>query len=545
MEGRETQPELEVDSEFNTFFRSLESKPKSIRVFDRNGFYSVHGDDARSAAIDIYKTQAALKHSSGLPCLTITTGGIGRFLRQCLFQRSLKIEIWDHHRSTGWRITKEASPGNTQAIQALLSSEDIDSAVLLAIQLRRTPVGLTIGACFADIDRHLIGLIDFLETDSFSNFESLVIQLGVKECLLKEDLSLEPDIKKVKTVLDMCGVTYTVTRSNETPSKHIGTDFSRLLSDPAQCPDSTRNPSALAAAASLTSYLNLLADESNLGRFEYWKFDLSTFMRLDGSALKALSLLPSLNDGANKTMNLFGLLNQCRTAIGSRLLSQWLKQPLLDIDDIERRHTILAYFFDHNEIRDSLQVELKLVPDLARLSNRFRKGQAQLEDVVRAYQVTTRLPEILNAFGVEPEAEEDTECLQIAYLRSLEESRQSLEKFQDLVETTVDLQALDHHEYLIRPDFDDSLGSLRTKIEQTRASVNDEHDRVADDISLEKEKKLKLEQHTNFGFCLRLSRVEASAIRHKSEYKELREANHQICGNCTNSNRNCESRCRR
>jgi DNA mismatch repair protein MSH2 len=65
-------------------------------------------------------------------------------------------------------------------------------------------------------------------------------------------------------------------------------------------------------------------------------------MRLDASALRALNLMPSPQDGA-KSMSLFGLLNKCKTAQGSRLLGQWLKQPLLDIQHIRKMHIILIF----------------------------------------------------------------------------------------------------------------------------------------------------------------------------------------------------------
>lgn len=70
-------------------------------------------------------------------------------------------------------------------------------------------------------------------------------------------------------------------------------------------------------------------------------------MRLDASALTALNLMPGPQDGSQKTMSLYGLLNKCKTAQGSRLLMQWLKQPLLSIEEISRCLDTMYPVFQH------------------------------------------------------------------------------------------------------------------------------------------------------------------------------------------------------
>jgi DNA mismatch repair protein MSH2 len=72
--------------------------------------------------------------------------------------------------------------------------------------------------------------------------------------------------------------------------------------------------------------LELLRDETGFGHFKLRTFDLSQYMKLDASAVEALNLFPAASD-SDKNMSLYGLLNKCRTAAGSRLLMQWYTTP--------------------------------------------------------------------------------------------------------------------------------------------------------------------------------------------------------------------------
>ncbi|RMX71207.1 hypothetical protein D0869_15867 [Hortaea werneckii] len=263
-----------------------------------------------------------------------------------------------------------------------------------------------------------------------------------------------------------------------------------------------------------------MSDPTNFGQYQLYQHDLSQYMKLDSSALKALNLMPGPKDGS-KTMNLYGLLNHCKTPVGSRLLAQWLKQPLMNLEEIERRQQLVEAFVNDTELRQTLQEEhLRSIPDLYRLAKKFQRNKANLEDVVRAYQVAIRLPGFIGTFeGVMDEAYKD--ALDAEYTDKLRSYCDSFAKLQEMVETTVDLDALENHEFVIKSEFDDGLRIIRKKLDKLRYEMDKEHHRVADDLNQDTEKKLFLENQRVHGWCFRLTRNEASAIRNKKQYTEL------------------------
>ncbi|CAG8630942.1 10407_t:CDS:10, partial [Paraglomus occultum] len=267
----------------------------------------------------------------------------------------------------------------------------------------------------------------------------------------------------------------------------------------------------------------LLTDESNFGNYRLSLHDLSQYMKLDAAALRALNLFPGPQDGSNKSMSLYGLLNKCKTAQGSRLLSQWLKQPLVDLADIERRQNLVSIFVEDTELRQSLREDnLRNIPDLHRLAKRFQKGIASLQDVVRVYQVVIRLPGLINVLdSYEPIYESRKELVEEAYISKLKKHAESLEKLQEMVETTIDLEAIENHEFMIKADFDETLLAIRTKLDEIMREMSQEHQRVGDKLDMELDKKLHMEKQNVYGYCFRLTRNDASCLRGAKSFIEL------------------------
>ena len=219
--------------------------------------------------------------------------------------------------------------------------------------------------------------------------------MGVKECLLQMDSQgKDVELAKLRAIADNCGCAVAEKSAGDFGNKDIEHDLMRLLRDErsAGMIPQTDLKLAMGSAAALIKYLGVLADPSNYGQYQLYQHDLSQYMKLDASALKALNLMPGPRDGS-KNMSLYGLLNHCKTPIGSRLLAQWLKQPLMNVEEIEKRQQLVEAFVSDTELRQLMQDDhLRSIPDLYRLAKKFQRNKAGLEDVIRAYQVALRLP---------------------------------------------------------------------------------------------------------------------------------------------------------
>lgn len=536
-------PDLGLDnaaeSSFCQFFRNMSKpSPGTLRLFDRSDFFSAHGDDAILIANLVFKTHSALKYlgsggkDKGLPSITLSVAAAKNFLREALTTRQMRVEIYGNaggKRNNSWTITKQASPGNLQQMEDMIfvNADIVSSPIVMALKMTTKDGVKTMGAAFADATNRELCVAEYAENDLFSNTESLIIQLGVKECILpKDDKGADVDLKKLRDVIDRCGVCMFDNKRADFSAKNIEQDLRRLLKDESAGVTIAELDLkvAMGAASALISYLALLTDEHNFGQYTIRTHDLSQYLRLDNSALRALNLFPEPGQtGSSKNTSLFGLLNRCRTGQGQRLLGQWLKQPLVNVHAIKERQDLVELFVGDNSARQIVQNDyLKMMPDMHRISKRFQKGIATLEDVVRVYQAVLRLAGLIQTLSdMEIPGDEHQDLLNRTYLDPLKAHDASLVNFTELVEATLDLNELAHHNFVIKPDFDDNLKQIKEALDDTRDKLDEQHRLAGKELRMDTEKKLHLENHHIYGYCLRVTRTDASLVRNKKGYSDI------------------------
>ena len=117
-------------------------------------------------------------------------------------------------------------------------------------------------------------------------------------------------------------------------------------------------------------------------------------VRMDAATRRNLEI--DTNLGGSDSNTLFSVINQCATAMGSRLLRRWLNQPLCDKAAIEARHDTLACF---NELylTDTCRAYLKSVGDMERILGRVALRSARPRDLTRLQQSLHILPDLQQA----------------------------------------------------------------------------------------------------------------------------------------------------
>lgn len=95
-----------------------------------------------------------------------------------------------------------------------------------------------------------------------------------------------------------------------------------------------------------------------------------------------------------RNYSLIWLLDKTKTAMGSRLLKNYIENPLINKYEIERRYKIVETLMDEFILKDDLIKDLYEVYDLERLSGRIAFGNANARDLLQLKRSLKVLPNI-------------------------------------------------------------------------------------------------------------------------------------------------------
>ena len=75
-----------------------------------------------------------------------------------------------------------------------------------------------------------------------------------------------------------------------------------------------------------------------------------------------------------------------------------------------------------------------------------------------------------------------------------------------MVQQTLDLDELENHNFVIKPDYDSRLQELADKLAEVRDGLDEQHRKAGKALELDLDKKLHLENSPQYGYCFRVTK---------------------------------------
>ena len=303
------------------------------------------------------------------------------------------------------------------------------------------------------------------------------------------------------------------------------------------------------------NYTNILSYETFHRFFSLFTFNNKEYMNFDLSCIKCLNLFDSMEESKNflglnaitklakttlsggntftKKTSIFSILNNCCTKFGSRLLRNWIMQPLQDIQKINERLDIVqglqSRFSFNIELRNSFLSKIDDIQTinmkLSRYKNKLEKGiddssKIRLEDCAKLQRTISSCKDLyayMKLFDGDKQ-----EYFNEKYTTNLGKYLGYLGKLEELIYKTVYYDE-NNKEYIINPGVNDKLSDLKNLIDKNYQKIIEIKDEVEEEINnnSNKPKKVKIDEYINSGYILEVSKKEGDEFvqNNKKKYK--------------------------
>lgn len=362
----------------------------ALLFFRMGDFYELFHDDAEKAAEILGLTLTSRDKSNAVPMAGFPHHQLDSYIAKLIklgHRVAVCEQVEDPKTAKGLvkrEISKVVTPG-TVIDQALLDpAESNFLAAICPSEFCDRKNKKEVGIAWADISTGRF----FTTAIAMAQLPDLIDRIGATEILIPDTFGSVADFAadramitdrpkwsfQIKNALDVLKTQLTVASL-----EGFGVD---QFGDWATC-----------AAAAIVSYLKE-TQRSSLGHFNHlhvWR--QSEFVEIDSATWRSLEISRTIR-GGNRTGSLLGVIDRCKTPMGSRMLNDWFANPLADKPSIDQRHDAVAEFVGAEDLRNALTAKLKKIFDLERLVARVATGRPSPRDLSCVAKTLAMVPSI-------------------------------------------------------------------------------------------------------------------------------------------------------
>ncbi|MBM4466751.1 MAG: DNA mismatch repair protein MutS [Chloroflexi bacterium] len=367
--------------------------PDTIVLFRLGDFYETFDEDAKIVAqvCDIVLTSRPVGKGQRVPLAGVPYHAVEGYLAK-LIKAGHKVAIVEQVSGDQplrglmpREVTRVITPG-TVVEPTLLEEKRNNYLAALVIEDNRA------GIAYADITTG-----EFATTQlSGDNIEQAVVEelerLHPAECLIQDTSNIQYPISNIQLQTSK----YDSWRFELGNARQALLDHFEVASLAGYGCEGL--PLAVRAAGAIVQYLQETQKAALAQLSDLRTYSTSEFMTLDASTRRNLELTQTIRTGSVKG-SLLGVLDATVTAMGGRLLRQWLNQPLLDVDKLEQRLDAVEAFYRDTPTRTQVMALLEELADLERLTSRVAQRIAVPRDLVGIRQSLEKVPQIREALS--------------------------------------------------------------------------------------------------------------------------------------------------
>ena len=363
--------------------------PDTVLFFRMGDFYEMFHDDAvlASDVLGITLTSREKNSDNPVPMAGVPWHSVEGYLQKML-KAGHKVTLCEQEEELrpGEKllqrvVTRVYTPGSLYE-ESLIGEES--SALLSAVILQSDSLGWSI----VDPSTGRAWAGEFSGAGRFERLRDELLRWRPRELVMSRNDASAEMVKSILSSVD--GLTLS---THEVPRKARLTSLKSVLevADLGHI-DLDSKPMAMEACGMATSYLSRLHLTATVPLRDIEFAEEQRYMVLDETTLRNLEVTHTL--GGDKQGSLLSSIDATRTWMGRRMLRQWLLMPLLDRQEISKRHGAVTSLVNANRRLRNLRESLKGGRDLERLSTRLAYGRANGRDLVAISDALARLPSL-------------------------------------------------------------------------------------------------------------------------------------------------------
>jgi len=263
--------------------------------------------------------------------------------------------------------------------------------------------------------------------------------------------------------------------------------------------DASEEPHLVSAAGALVAYLEEVRP-SGVDHLRPPRVERSgRYMHLDDMTRRNLELVSPLRPEGGGT--LLEVVDRTRTAMGGRMLRKRILRPLLDLEEIQRRHEAVDELADDEERRRSLLDRLSDVRDLERLGGKIATERVDPRELLA----------LRDSLEVLPGLAEDAGGATSPRIRELVEGFDPLEDVRDAVDEALDPEAPQALKDggVIREGHSEELDELRSGREEAVEAIAELQARERERTGIE---SLKVGFNKVFGYYIEVTKANLDRV---------------------------------